>query len=606
MMLPQTSKTKSRRTWWGYHHHDQVIDWLDVARKWSGLILLLAVLGPIAVWGLSSRGAPGQASVFDGNTSPGDVTSAHAAWNQQCEVCHQPFQPMRSEKPLPLTTDVTMANLLMSFVPQKDLAYPSDLRCQRCHEMLEHHNNMLTHDLGQCADCHHDHQGRSVSLTDLDDSACTRCHADLSQHRERESPHVLSEVSIASFTRGHPEFRAVAPLAPDSPSTELTSRHQRGLKFSHAVHMQPGMGLKRVDPLSGDATTGGPFRYSQIRESDRNRYLKGESNGEAAPVQLQCQDCHQLDSGRTTATLPAEHGLPGEMLQPPRGNGWAYLPIVYEKHCRGCHPLGFDSEVNSPEVPHRLQPPEVQHFLLNEFSQRLVTDRVKQLLQPPELPARLDPPVDLFSADDRRELREQAQALAKNAETHLYALLGEVSPAAKAALDDAAVQLFEGRTTCGECHYGEGTARDGFPAPERIRPVHSPSLWQPRAKFDHLSHEVLECKVCHPRSANLDLQQERAEAIANTDTKVWDDVYQHRPDLPSIQLCQKCHSPKDRQQQTGGISHRCTDCHTYHGAQHGLQGRGARQITDPGHKHGDPAKMLFPQLPGIEPSAPRQ
>lgn len=599
MLLPQTSKTKSRRTWWGYHHHDQVIDWLDVARKWSGAILLLAVLGPVTVWGLALCTSRGQGSVFDRNTSPGEVTSAHAAWDHQCEVCHQPFQPMRSEKPLPLTNEVTMANLLMSFVPEKDMAYPSDLRCQRCHEMLQHHDNMLTSDLGQCADCHHDHQGRSVSLTDLDDSACIRCHADLPSHREQGRPSVLGETVIAGFTHGHPEFRAVAPVAPDAKSTELTSRHQRGLKFSHAVHMQLGMGLKRSNPLSGDVSAGGPFRYGQIRETDRARYLAGHSAGDNDPVQLECNNCHQLDAGRTTATVAASQGLPGEMMQPARGNGWAYLPIVYEKHCHGCHSLGFDTEVNGPEVPHRLQPPEVQSFLLSEFSQRLVTNRVKQLLQQPDLPARLDPPAELFSEEDRAQLLKQAQSLAEQAEEHLYALLAFSAPATKTALDDAAVQLFEGRTTCGECHYGEGTAREGFPAPATIRPVHSPSIWQPRAKFDHLSHEVLECKVCHPQSASTDLAKERAEAIANTDTKVWDDVYQHRPDLPSIELCKKCHSPVDRRQQTGGISHRCTDCHTYHGAQHGLQGRGARQITDPGHKHTDPSQMLFPQLPTL-------
>lgn len=600
MLLPQTSKTKSRRTWWGYHHHDQVIDRLELARKWSGVILLLAILAPVTIWGLSLGKQDGQSSLLDRHASPGDVTRAHAAWDQQCEVCHQPFQPMRSERPLPLTTEVTMASLLTNLIPSDQRDHSSDLRCQRCHEMRSHHDNQLLNDQGQCADCHHDHQGRNVSLTDLDDSACIRCHGDLEHHRETGRPAVLTATAIEGFTRGHPEFRAVAPVAADGKSTELSSRHPRGLKFSHAVHMQPGMGLRRVNPIDGNVTSSGPFRYRQIREEDRSRYLAERSAGDDDIVQLDCQDCHQLDAGRTTATINSTAGLPGELLNPPRGDGWAYLPIVYEKHCRGCHPLGFDSADDSPEVPHRRQPAEVQHFLLGEFSQRLISDRLKQLLQQPELPARLDPPQDLFSEEDRRQLREQAMALAANAEQHLYSLMAFAAPAAKAALDDAAVQLFEGRTTCGECHFAEGSAADGFPAPERIRSVNSPSIWQPRARFDHLSHDVLECKVCHPQSANTNLAEERSSAMNNTQTKVWDDVYQHRPDLPSIEVCQRCHSPTNPGKRSGGISHRCTDCHTYHGAQHGLQGRGSRLSSN--LKIDDAQRMLFPDLPKMKSS----
>ncbi|MBI1346834.1 hypothetical protein GC163_11165 [bacterium] len=600
MLLPNTSKTKSQRTWWGYHHHDQVVDRLEQARKWSGLILLLAVVVPVVIWSMSLGRGAGQASLFDSRTSPGEVTRAHSAWDQQCDACHQPFQPMQTEKPLPLMQGLTMSSLLSNFVPEEELAYTADLRCQRCHETLTHHDNMLTRDVGQCADCHRDHQGKNVRLTSLDDSACTRCHSDLQHHREHELANGINALAIAGFTRGHPEFRAVAPLPPDAKQTELTSHHPRGLKFSHAVHMQLGMGLKRTDPREETATTGMAFRYSEIDAAVREQYLKGRTVGMDDPVQLDCHDCHQLDAGRLTPTVAAIDGLPGEMLLPPRGRGGVYLPIVFEKHCRGCHPLGYSSEANSPTVPHRLQPPEVEHFLLGEFSQRLVTDRLKQRLEQPQRPPRLDPPLELLTEEDRQQLRNEAEQEAKQASENLFALLAYAAPAAETAIEDAAVRLFAGRTTCGECHFAEGQSASGLPVPERIRAVNTPTIWQPRARFDHLSHEVLVCGVCHPRSASENLPEERAAALANSVTKTWDGVYQHPPDLPSIELCQKCHAPVNRRERTGGISHRCTDCHTYHGAQHGLQGRGARRITDPNHKVDDPHKMLFPELPGLK------
>ena len=85
-------------------------------------------------------------------------------------------------------------------------------------------------------------------LAATSDSSCSQCHADL---RTRDGkPHYVA--SIATFTRGHPEFSALR-----------TGKTDPGkVKFNHYVHLQP--------------------------------HLMGPNNER---VEMSCDDCHRTATG---------------------------------------------------------------------------------------------------------------------------------------------------------------------------------------------------------------------------------------------------------------------------------------------------------------------
>ncbi len=587
MPLPSSSKAKSARTWWGYHAQ---------AIKRETRMLRGSVWAAIAGFAVLAVGLPfakspeGGSPILETWAAPGHVVDVHKAWNHDCEACHQPFQPIKSGRDVAKTVGKVVAE----WTGHSSATVAND-RCQRCHAAPDHHANQIAADTGNCADCHEDHQGVQQSLVDLDDAKCLRCHENLKNHAEH--PELVEEriAVLQEFASSHPPFRH---------EVEPASKHQRGLKFSHAVHMMPGMGLKRLNPKTQDITEGGPFRYRQIdaaqaKSKVRNAYL--EAHGKPAveaPVQLVCNDCHQLDAMRLEGVSSAAvetTSLPGEALDPARGDGRYYLPVVFEKHCRGCHPLGFDSEHPEAVVAHGLQPRQVQQEVLKHFSERFVTAKltakVRELRRKPA-DLRLDALQELLTPEERTLIAEQAEAASQAANADLYALLAWAAPEAKEQLDKAAIELFKGRKTCGECHTGRGELMPGSPIPETIDPVNIPTIWQTKARFDHLSHQGVACQMCHPNSfgsgsttaeAQLkDLAAERQRAREHAaDVPGPLAVYQHPADLPTLKSCQVCHSERKWWSPgpvQGGVAQRCTECHTYHNTEHGLQGRGARSL----------------------------
>lgn len=120
---------------------------------------------------------------------------------------------------------------------------------------------------------------------------------------------------------------------------------------------------------------------------------------------------------------------------------------------------------------------------------------------------------------------------------------------------------------CWKCHTPSGETG----SKQVIAAIPNRTIWFTKAKFDHTSHRMATCTSCHP----------------GTTSQVKDRVtlYQEREPVQILGLstCQTCHGP-DRQQiqnhdgrsfVAGGVSARCTDCHTYHNGEHPLQGRAA-------------------------------
>src|SRR5207248_6162761 len=96
------------------------------------------------------------------------------------------------------------------------------------------------------------------------------------------------------------------------------------LKFSHYTHMRPGQGAK--------------WTFDKIPEKGgmRKRYLEFQQTfdkdvKETSLVKLDCASCHQLD-----ATESSDWAVG-------RSAGDYILPVIYDQHCKACHPLTFSS-----------------------------------------------------------------------------------------------------------------------------------------------------------------------------------------------------------------------------------------------------------------------
>lgn len=279
----------------------------DRLEKGKRRLLLAGLIVPLALtllWWL--RGSAGKRPF-----SRGPVAAVHAAWNDNCTACHEPFKPISSD------------NLLAGWLPQ----HVADNRhCQTCHAGPPHHAHQKP-DL-VCSHCHREHRGSDASLVRLDDRACVQCHADLAAHVL--SGQATYHTKVSGFHTDHPPFRQPEDLG--------------RLKFNHQRHLSAGMKL----PGGGEV-----FTIDKLAAADRERYSTGQAANQ--PVQLTCASCHQLE---------------GEAGAAP-GDGAYMRPVSYEQHCKACHPLTLP--VNRAgtvvDVPHHLQPDQLRRFLWGVFAE---------------------------------------------------------------------------------------------------------------------------------------------------------------------------------------------------------------------------------------------
>jgi hypothetical protein len=295
------------------------------------------------------------------------------------------------------------------------------------------------------------------------------------------------------------------------------------LIFNHFRHLAEGM---KLDP------NGKEFRYKDIKDAKlAEYYARQASAGIDEPVHLTCASCHQLDAEDFAPPRQQIAALPEAAVLPPRAAGALMLPIVYEKHCKGCHPLTFDRDPTpQPDsrhvsVPHRLQPDAIHEFLERHYTGQLLKGNPS--LFDTKVPARLVP----------------GKAPDKALETARQRIAQQVEAAEKV--------LYEDKKTCGECHHYEGV-KDKV-VPKRIIPPNVPTVWLPHAKFNHSSHRAVDCQSCHPRAD----ASTRAEDIM----------------LPGIEVCVQCHALA--KSGSGGARQDCTECHRYHNGDLPSQGVGA-------------------------------
>jgi len=479
--------------------------------------VILAAAGWIGLEGIASRDRATGARSFEPSrlASKGPLAQAHAMWNSTCEACHLPFTPINHSRWAPALETGSTA---------------SDDRCRTRHAAPIHHQSERQGDVPACAECHRDHRGREASLLAMDDSACTRCHGDLSQHGGPGAGSDSVAAIVSRFdTAHHPDFTTTPVDRAASP---------RRVKFSHARHLAAGLTLEKG---------GAPFSFAQLAPLDRARYGWTPDQKLDLPVRLACATCHQLDGEDQVRRVDERIAN----RTSPRSPGASMLPIVYDIHCAACHPLAFDANAPGQHVRHGLAPAELIGELRRFYAAQAVT-------ADPALLRQFVPP---------RPLPDQSASYSE--QRFEDAILAKVLTAAKllfgSGLDEATrrqQKLPLGRGGCVECHNLKPhagpliRARD-FAALE-IEPVLMTPVWFESAVFNHTAHRALDCAACH---AGVSSSRENGD----------------RPLLPGIAVCASCHSAAEGRQsgQLAGASTACTECHRYHNGDHPGHGLGA-------------------------------
>jgi hypothetical protein len=472
----ETGKFRAARIPLDYYKHP------DRLERWRNRLLVVGLVIPLAWWAAGwLRSDQGQH-----HYSRGPLAVVHATWEDRCDACHTAFTPLSREAWL-------------------KSASATDQKCITCHAGPIHHESQTG--TPACATCHRDHRGRDASLVRMPDGDCTGCHGNLVAHVEEKRKADLPYQNVTRFdTNDHPEFRLWREKEEDPGK----------LIFNHQLHLAAGMNSGQIQAQ---------FTLDKINAAAQTRYkVKPGTN----LVQLDCADCHQLDSTDFRAARQLLSEVPAAAVLPSRSAGAYMLPITYENQCAACHPLSFDKDAKGSlvSVPHRLQPPQVRQYLERFYSDQLLKGSAAVRKRPVVLPGKPPDPEVLKLQD---EINRQ--------------------------VDGAACRLLS-KCTCFECHaYETDPASD---QPVRIVPPNIPSVWFQHATFNHAAHRAMKCLDCHPGAEQ---------------SKLATDVL-----IPGKAKCLECHRPPGSSGGPhGGARFDCVECHRYHNGDHVLQGVGAAQ-----------------------------
>lgn len=480
----------------------------------------------------------------------GELCSAHAAWETQCDACHVPYRSVKREAVFATFTDEGIEQ--------------TNAKCQACHLGPAHHENQKLDRVLACASCHRDHQGRMHNLDDVTNANCVSCHGDLEKHRKQQFPELDAKrpegwQQINDFANGsHPQF---ARLSSDNTDPGA-------VKFNHHLHDAQGLGINwTYGMLPAD-----------VRDWYRNRAVPGTETGDNDVVAMSCEACHEFEQSQSqTASID---------LGTSRGDGTYYPPVVFERHCKACHPLDLPMEVSMESllnasddatgsvisVPHGLQPVDVAQQVRGAFLDYQNRKRKQG-----------DSETTTESATPSREIQWPWSVESKQEATTQTTAEDEQEIAA------ALAGLFKSDNTCTKCHYYNIGSETKLPQPVgldeflandkldeiTITKANIPQVWFPKAKFNHASHRALDCRGCHAGAyAPADLTDYAA-------LKEADNGMNYHVLNPGIENCLACHAPSKKVggQFTGGAAYNCTLCHYYHDADHQRQPPGDKAFS---------------------------
>jgi hypothetical protein len=377
----------------------------------------------------------------------GPVSAAHATWENQCEVCHEPFTPIRADS----WGAGLSSNWLASWTgggkasdatsaggsggrSEQRWGLVSNRKCQVCHAQTDHHPaHELAVDAASCASCHHEHRGRTAPIARSSDAGCLACHDNLKDHWQpgpkspgssgdgQPSGQSIYANHVGQFPDDHPEFRSLEK----DPGTLV--------RFSHAQHLATGLFVK------GSKTR--PWMWSDVAPGSSIRMPAGSEATD--PVKLDCGACHQPEGANAGGT----------------GAGHAMAPISFEQHCQACHgrdlPLG---------IPHAASPAIIDQVVAARHWSDLI------LRSPATAKAAIEHPIPGLGVD-----RDGAT----------------VESSIESARHKGRVIVQE---ACAACHRMKST---GPLAAIEVEPANVPAVWFKSAWFSHAAHSGVACAECH-------------------------------------------------------------------------------------------------------------
>ncbi|WP_161604434.1 cytochrome c3 family protein [Roseiconus nitratireducens] len=507
-MSLETGKQRSERIQIDYYRkRDDLSRWRFVCI--AGALVASGVYAAY-LFGWSGKATEQRITQF----STGPLSSVHAHFEDRCEACHLSGTPIDLQATAgPADFGPAEALTLLGIDRQSSLNHLESV-CQRCHQVAAHHDERMTQD-GQdidrnCSLCHAEHRGAEKDLVAVSNAKCAICHQRLS--RVCVSSPRVDESTVAFDRSGHGDFQSLKDPDPGR------------IRFDHAQHLRPG----QVEPGQRGGTT-----YAALSPQWRRRYDRGQESGASAsddaPVQLNCDDCHQLSGnpeGRSTQGADLELGR-------------YFQTISFEQHCVGCHGISPGvATSDAPLLPHAAP-----------------WDQVDLLLSATILGARARGQARLPGDNSRRE---PLPGIGVGAAPET------VSTRLPDGVLDAARQRVQAQ--CQTCHLPEdytdqAIARVG----RRNADPMIPPRWLRKGLYDHAAHRSIQCEYCH--------------AAVHQAGETTDPVDQSQVMIAGIESCVACHRPAKNplpQSVSPEIeamfgttptwgSDDCTLCHRYHG-----------------------------------------
>jgi len=241
------------------------------------LLALLLMLG--VAWGIpSSINAQGTKPSANKSLS---VSTAHALFREQCNLCHEDFQGV------------------------------AEKRCLACHNEPPH--NQVQAFVPPCWSCHQEHRGKE-KLAQVHNEPCVECHAQLPT-----KPNVVSKfaVEVTDFVRNHPEFAVgqgpnTDRLRLNATSTRPTDRTT--LIFPHEKHLLAPCSQNPQEKPSAASSEPTPCLKvpKEIPQSEKltckNCHAPDADGEHMKPItyELHCKECHALTFGVPNQVAPHE------------------------------------------------------------------------------------------------------------------------------------------------------------------------------------------------------------------------------------------------------------------------------------------------------------
>lgn len=355
-------------------------------------------------------------------------------------------------------------------------------------------------------DCQACHQTPFVQVTD---SACKTCHAGIGDHIANAGMQhaAFGEQRCASCHREHKGSAVMARAQ----GTSCADCH--GDLAGH------GLAASTLVPIHDFADDHPPFKLSLLAADGTSlphrAPVAGEPLVEASGLRFP-HDVHLAAGG--VASPDGRKTLNCASCHVADTAGVGFQPIAMKTHCADCHRLEFEPAVTSRQVPHG--DAAVVMTTLREFYAGIALGEV---------------PVDVVTINGL--LRRPTPA--RNEVERRRALDWATQKS-----DAIAADLFEVRV-CATCH---GVSRTGdATVPFAIAPVALTRDWLPKARFDHASHDTVDCARCHGATTS----KNSAEVL-----------------MPVLATCQACHAGATPTR--GKIASDCQACHGFHAGNAGL------------------------------------